>query len=160
MILIWRIQSTTYSNFKKNNKMAKLNPFQQVLKYYLDTRAKEDKLFAVIYAKESKSIVECEKFVISEAQKLKRTALTDEEVFGMAVHYYDEDDIKNIKSTNCKVVIASASAPSSKLSTEDKNKAQSNTVEQPKQEEIKQVKVKPSRKNVVADARQLSLFDI
>lgn len=71
--------------------------FEQTIKAYLDKRAKEDALFAETYKKEGKSIKECCKYIISQAKKQRENEcaiLHDEEVFSLAVHYYDEDDIK------------------------------------------------------------------
>lgn len=71
--------------------------FEQTIKAYLDKRAKEDALFAETYKKEGKSIKECCKYIISQAIKQRENEcaiLHDEEVFSLAVHYYDEDDIK------------------------------------------------------------------
>lgn len=62
---------------------------------YLEDRAKNDELFAVAYAKENKSIDECIDFIFSEAHKMgNAVCVSDAEVFGWAVHYYDEDNIK------------------------------------------------------------------
>lgn len=87
-----------------------LNPFEVVLKTYLDKRAKEDELFAKSYAKEGKTIQKCAIFVITEAKKKafstnngRVAALPDDEVYGLAVHYYDEDDIEIDKMPNEKV---------------------------------------------------------
>lgn len=78
-----------------------LNPFELAIKSYLDKRASEDKLFAKVYAKKNKSIARCCLYIIGEAQKQqfdtqkgKMAALPDAEVYGMAVHYYDEDDME------------------------------------------------------------------
>lgn len=78
-----------------------MNPFELTIKAYLDKRASEDKLFAKAYAKENKSIERCCLYIIGEAQKQKfntekgdMAALPDAEVYGMAVHYYDEDDME------------------------------------------------------------------
>lgn len=73
----------------------KEDSFHKAIKTYLDERAKTDELFAKSYAKEGKSIDECCKYIMGEARK-RGTAvcMTDEEVYGLAVHYYDEDDIK------------------------------------------------------------------
>ena len=69
--------------------------FQEVIKQYLDDRAAQDEQFAVTYAKENKSIEECCKYILGEARKLgNEVCMSDEEVYGLAVHYYDEDDIK------------------------------------------------------------------
>lgn len=82
-----------------------MNGFEQAIKTYLDNRAKEDALFAKTYAKANKSIEECCRYIIQEVKKTGRQGFADEEIFGMAIHYYDEDNIKVNKTTpNCKVV--------------------------------------------------------
>lgn len=79
--------------------------FKATIKAYLDKRAESDELFAVAYAKENKNLDECCNFILNEVQKSGCNGFADEEIFGMAVHYYDEDDIKNVKAVNCKVVV-------------------------------------------------------
>ena len=65
--------------------------FKDVIKNHLDGRARTDELFAKSYAKENKNLDECCSYIMGEAQKRgNAVAMTDEEVFGMAVHYYDE----------------------------------------------------------------------
>lgn len=69
--------------------------FKKAIQAYLDLRAKTDKLFAVSYAKTNKNLDDCCNYILGEAKKRgNAVAMTDEEVYGMAVHYYDEDDIK------------------------------------------------------------------
>lgn len=71
--------------------------FEVAIKAYLDKRAQEDALFRVTYAKKNKSIKECCAYIRQEAKKQAVkgcTVLSDDEVYGMAVHYYDEDSIK------------------------------------------------------------------
>ncbi len=93
--------------------MKETNSVKDAVKAYLDKRAKEDPLFAVTYAKENKSFDECFSYVMGEMLKastsvyqgVKGCHMDDDVVFGMAVHYYDEDDIKvnklpaNVKAT-------------------------------------------------------------
>lgn len=68
---------------------------KKVIKDYLDRRAAEDSQFAEAYAKKGKSIDQCFSYILGEARrKGSSVCMTDEEVFGLAVHYYDEDDIK------------------------------------------------------------------
>lgn len=76
-----------------------MNNFELAIKAHLDQRAATDALFAQAYAKPKKSIEECCRFIYGEVSKKDRggancLALSDDEVFGLAVHYYDEDDIK------------------------------------------------------------------
>lgn len=75
-----------------------IKSFNETIKAYLDDMAKKDKQFAVTYAKKNKSIEECCKYIMGEVKKNRNgqncVALSDDVVYGMAVHYYDEDDIK------------------------------------------------------------------
>ena len=101
--------------------------FAKAIKAYLDKRASTDKLFAESYKKENKSIDECCNYIIGEVQKIAnqgRAALTDDEVFGMAVHYYDEDNIKAEKKINAKVIVSGKCKPENNISqkTEEKPK--------------------------------------
>lgn len=82
-----------------------LDEFQRTIKAYLDQRASEDELFAKSYAKEKKSIKECCNYIISEVRKSGRCGFADDEIFGMAVHYYDEDDLGKISASNANVVV-------------------------------------------------------
>lgn len=79
--------------------------FKETIEAYLIKRAAEDELFAVTYKKENKSLEECCNYVMECAQKGGCQGYTDDEVFGWAVHYYDEDDIKNVKPLNGHVVV-------------------------------------------------------
>jgi hypothetical protein len=80
--------------------------FKQVIKAYLDKRASQDELFAATYAKKGKSIDECCRYIIQEVRKANRIGFSNAEVFGLAVHYYDEDDIK-VSATTPQVDIVS-----------------------------------------------------
>lgn len=81
------------------------NQFKAVIKAYLDDRASNDELFAATYAKPNKSLDECCNYILSQVQKSGQNGFADEEIFGMAVHYYDEDDIKDVKPVNARVVV-------------------------------------------------------
>lgn len=71
------------------------NSAKDAIKSYLDARAVSDPQFATVYAKPNKSIDECFRYILGEARKRGTSVcMTDEEVFGLAVHYYDEDNIK------------------------------------------------------------------
>lgn len=81
------------------------NSFNQAIKAMLNERAASDPLFAKEYQREGKSIEECCNYIISEVQRMGVNALTDEEVLGLAVHYYDEVGIKVDKAPACQVVV-------------------------------------------------------
>lgn len=75
-----------------------MSNFETTIQTYLENRAKTDSLFAETYKKANKSIKECCKYIYSRARKLaaggKAVGIDDATVYGWAVHYYDEDDIK------------------------------------------------------------------
>lgn len=79
--------------------------FKAVIKAYLDDRASNDELFAATYSKPNKSLDECCNYILHEVQKSGQNGFADEEIYGMAVHYYDEDDIKDVKPINARVVV-------------------------------------------------------
>ena len=71
--------------------------FETAIKTYLDSVAEKDELFAKSYKKPNKSIKECCAFLMNEAKKAAKNgsiACKDDEIYGLAMHYYDEDDIK------------------------------------------------------------------
>lgn len=135
--------------------------FKKTIQSYLDNRAKTDELFAKSYAKSGKSIDECCNYILGEAKKQgNAVAMTDAEVFGMAVHYYDEDDIKiNKLPTNAR---ASVSVPASKvveLTEEDKEKARQEAIKRLAEEQHALLRKKPTRsKKEVTEVKQMSLF--
>ena len=122
-----------------------MGAFESTIKNYLDKRAESDRLFAVSYKKENKSIQECCKYIYSQAKKLlakggNAVGVDDDTVYGWAVHYYDEDDIK---VENVKGIVETVAPVKASVKLEK-------TVEQ-----------KPIRKNTkqnLFDERQLSLF--
>lgn len=79
--------------------------FKQTIKAYLDERAKNDKLFAVSYAKENKNMDDCVTFILNQVKRSKCMGLTDEEVYSLAVHFFDEDDIEIGNPIACNVIV-------------------------------------------------------
>lgn len=68
--------------------------FKDAIRLYLEKRASEDELFAVTFAKENKNLDECINYILSAVQKSGVNGFADDEIYSMAVHYYDEDDIE------------------------------------------------------------------
>lgn len=146
----------------KNNNSAKT-----AIKSYLDSRAVNDELFAKSYAKENKSIDECFNYILSEAKKQgSAVAMTDEEVYGLAVHYYDEDNIKMNKVSHARVS-TSVSASKLVLTEEEKEAARLEALkayqaaEQKKLEEERKKKLEKKREKAAQQQEvQPSLFDL
>lgn len=97
---------------------------KDTIKDYLDARAASDPLFAVAYAKPKKNIDECFNYILSEARKRgSQVCMSDEEVFGLAVHYYDEDDIKVGPAPAAKVSTITTKSDTPKVKLTEKEKA-------------------------------------
>ena len=114
----------------------KNKPFAEAIKSYLDRRASEDKMFAESYANPKKSISECCDFIVSEVKRQSRTAMTDDEVYGLAVHYYDEENIKTPANVpSCRIVVpgSTESAGEDLAGTENNPKADAGKKEGRKQ---------------------------
>ena len=80
---------------------AEKNPSIIKIGQYLQERAKDDKSIARNLEKEKKSLKECWKYILGEAYKkvfrqggVGSSYMEPDEVYGLAVHYYDEDEIK------------------------------------------------------------------
>lgn len=68
--------------------------FENAIKKYLDEFAQNDVHFAQKYNNPNKSVEECCSFIASEVKKMGVCGLDDSEVYGLAVHYYDEEKVK------------------------------------------------------------------
>lgn len=69
--------------------------FANVIQTELNRIASLDSLFAQSLAKPDKTLKGCVNYIISQVQKSGKMGFADEEIFNMAIHYYDEDDIKD-----------------------------------------------------------------
>lgn len=91
------VEHMTFEEELKNEK----NPLSIKIGSYLLERSKTDPSIALAIQKENKSLKECLRFLAGEAFKLMiregnvgYAPTTDEWDYSMAVHYYDEDNIK------------------------------------------------------------------
>ncbi|MBQ2289908.1 MAG: PcfK-like family protein [Bacteroidaceae bacterium] len=135
-----------------------------VIKNYLDNRARTDELFAAKYANPKKSIDECCKYITGEAYARAKNGcavISDEEVYGMAVHYYDEENITIRKApnartskTNAKPELTKEQQEALRLQAEKEYKAQ--ILAEFKQKEIER-KAKAREKK--PQPQMASLFD-
>ena len=128
--------------------------FQRTIKAHLDNLAGFDELFAQKYAKENKSIEECCNFILNQVQKSGCNGFTDDEIFGMAVHYYEEDNLGEIKAIKGTVVVNHKV----ELTEEDKAKAKADALEALKQEEIRKLKEKEKKEKEKAEKKRAEVL--
>ena len=79
--------------------------FKRTIQMYLEQRAEEDTLFAKKYRNPAKNIDECVTHILNYVQKSGCSGFTDGEIFGQAIHYYEENEIEVGKPMNCQVVV-------------------------------------------------------
>ena len=87
-----------------------MNEFEKTIKAHLDKVAKEDPDFREKYEQalsgKKKDIPACCNYIIAEVRKTGRQGFTDDEVYGLAMHFYDEAGIESpAKQSGVKVVV-------------------------------------------------------
>lgn len=95
-------------NFKKSTLF-----FQKTIQSYLNARAAQDVEFAAKLANSTKSIDDCIHYIFSQVYKSGCVGFENDEIFGMAVHYYDEeniqiDEIPNLDLEQSRIITNSA----------------------------------------------------
>ena len=75
--------------------------FKRTIQMYLEQRAAEDTLFAKNYRNPAKNIDDCVTYILNYVQRSGCNGFTDGEIFGQAVHYYDENEIEVGKLIQC-----------------------------------------------------------
>lgn len=133
-----------------------MKEFKDTIQKYLEQRVAEDPLFASKFENPKKNIDECCRYILGEARKRgTEVVIKDDEVFGMAVHYYDEENIEVGK-----VPVGSSVSSSHKveLTEEEKNAAREAAIKRLAEEQYQSLKKKPAKKKVDESIQQMSLF--
>ena len=133
-----------------------MKEFKDTIQKYLDQRVAEDPLFAPKFEYPKNTIDEFCRYILGEARKRGTSVvMSDAEVFGMAVHYYDEENIKIEKvSSGCSI----SSNQKVELTEEDKNAAREAAIKRLAEEQYRLLKKKPAKKKADANVQQMSLF--
>ena len=109
--------------------------FKRTIQAYLEQRAAEDILFAETYRKEGKNIDDCITYILNSVKASGCNGFTDGEIYSMAVHYYDEDDIEVGNPISCQVCVNHIV----ELTEEEKAEARRRAVEQYTQAELRKM---------------------
>lgn len=134
--------------------------FTRTISEYLNLRAATDPLFAPNLAKPHKNIEDCITYILRQVQQSGCNGFEDDEIYSMAVHYYDEDNLEVGSRVACHVVVNHTIV----LSEEEKAEARKQAIQQYQAQELRrlqeprQVKTKASTDS--EQAHQASLFDM
>lgn len=131
--------------------------FKAAIQNYLEYRAMTDDLFASRYANPAKNIDDCITYILNEVQKSGMNGFDDDEIYSMAMHYYDEDDIEIGKPISCKVIVNHHV----ELTEEEKQNARKKAIEQYQQMELNKLQSRAKQKSSAPQTTnvQPSLFD-
>ena len=128
--------------------MKSTDQFKKTIEEYLKNRAKEDSLFRDKFCNPEKNINDCITYILNTVQKSGCSGFADDEIYSMAIHYYDEDKIEIGKPISAKVIVNHSAVPSQKEETK-KNASEDITIEPI---------IRPSNKKSKQPELTLSLF--
>ena len=132
--------------------------FKRTIQMYLEQRAEEDTLFAKKYRNPAKNIDECVTYILNYVKKSGCNGFTDGEIFGQAVHFYDENEIEVGKPMNCQAVVNHVV----ELTAEEKAEARQNAVRRYQEEELRKLqnrhKPRTATKATNQEVQQPNLF--
>ena len=134
--------------------------FKRTIQMYLEQRAAEDTLFAKNYRNPAKNIDDCVTYILNYVQKSGCNGFTDGEIYGQAVHYYDENEIEVGEPIQCKVAVNHVV----ELTAEEKAEARQNAIRQYQDGLMREMqnrhKPRTATKATTQPIQQPSLFDL
>ena len=138
-----------------SNGMNGTKAFQDTIAQYLMKRAENDPLVAVKLANPSKTMEQCCAYIIGEVKKSGCCGFADDEIFGMAMHYWEEPEIEvGNAPANYRVVVNHVV----ELSDEEKAQARKEAIAKLRDEEMAKMRKAKTTEKKVKEV-QPSLFD-
>ena len=131
--------------------------FQTEIQSYLEQRAEYDELFARSYRNPLKNIEDCITYFLNYVQKSGSNGFADDEIFGQAVHYYDETDIEVGKPIDCKVIVNHHV----ELTEEEKTEARKEAIKRAENEAYSRMtkrKTAPKKESINSNNGQMTLL--
>lgn len=130
--------------------------FKAVIQAHLEGVASKDKRFAEKMASETKNIDDCVTYILNTVKKSGCQGFTDDEVFGMALHYYDEEKVDVGARIESGSVVVNHVV---ELTPEEIEEAKQKALEEVINQQKKKLQMKASKKvEPSAEVIQASLF--
>lgn len=112
--------------------------FKEAIKAHLDKLA-ESGDFALSYANPNKNLDECIDYILTQVKSSGCAGFDDAEIYGMAVHYYDEEDPGKISKGLRGQVVVNHHID---LTEEEKEEAKRKALDRITEEEVRKIKDK------------------
>lgn len=133
--------------------------FKEIIKCYLDKRAKEDELFRAKYETTERTIDDVVTYILNEVKQSGCCGFADEEIYSMAVHVIDEPALEIGKPISCDVVVNRHID----LTEEEKAEQKALALKRYQEEELRKLQVRHSKPRASMPKEtiqpQPSLFD-
>ncbi|MGC4041939.1 MAG: Cas9 inhibitor AcrIIA9 family protein [Flavobacterium sp.] len=98
------------------------DPFKEAIANYLNEVAAKDEMFAMTMCKQNKNIDDCATYILNTVKKSGRQGFADDEIYAMAIHYYDEDSIVIGEKISARVIVNQPlAAPVTKFNSSQKS---------------------------------------
>lgn len=104
--------------------------FKVAIKSHLDKLAEESPLFGQTYANPDKNIDDCITYILNQVQKSGLKGFPAEQIYALAIHYYDEADIEIGKPINATVIVNHAVELTEEEKESAKNEAKERLIQQ------------------------------
>ena len=134
--------------------MKSTDHFKQTIKEFLYQKGKEDLKFREKLKNPKKKLKDCITYILNQVKNSGCNGFTDDEIYGMALHYYDEENIDPGKPINCKVIVNHQVELTEEEIAEQKKKAK----EQVLKEEMDRLKGKKKKVEPKTETGNQSLF--
>ena len=133
--------------------------FKKTIQMYLEQRAAEDELFAERYRNPNKNMDACVTYILNWVKNSGCNGFSDGEIYGQALHLWDEDEIEVGEPIDCHVAVNHV-VP---LSEEEKEEARRKAVERYQNEVYQRLKERNKPKAAISretnKIEQPTLFD-
>ncbi len=104
-----------------------------VVRNYMEERCASDPILAIKYANPAKLLEKALNYVAHEVQKSGLTIMDSDSVFGLILHYYNEN-LEDVPNVNCKIAVAK------ELTDSERAEAKEQAMEQYKEEQLREIR--------------------
>lgn len=131
--------------------------FKKVIEQHLKTAGEMNSIFAEKLKNPDKSIDDCITYIMNQVKASGANGFEDTEIFGMAMHYYDEKDLKPGDKINAQVIVNHEVLPTPEEIEELKQQARDKVIAE-EMARLKKKKPAPSKEAVAKEDSEQTLF--
>lgn len=133
--------------------MKSTESFKKVISDHLASVAAADAQLAEKMDNPKKNIDDCITYILNQVKASGCNGFADAEIFGMAIHYYDEEDVKPGAKISCEVVVNHKP----ELTEEEKLEAKEKAKKQFEETQLKELQQARERKEAREKKKQEKL---